>query len=58
MQKEIETRFLEIDKPALIAQLNKLGATDHGEILLKEIIFYDKDHTWPGEGRLAPAPAR
>ena len=44
--REIEVRFLEIDKAALIARLKELGAHDHGEELLEEIIFYDKDLKW------------
>lgn len=52
MQTEIETRFLEIDKPALIQKLHDLRARDHGEILLKEIIFYDPELRWIEEGKL------
>ena len=44
--KEIEVRFLEIDKESLIKKLLELGARDLGEDLLKEIIMYDKDLTW------------
>lgn len=39
--KEIEARFLEINKEDLLAKLKVLGAKDLGETLLKEIIFYD-----------------
>ncbi|MES2315127.1 MAG: class IV adenylate cyclase [Patescibacteria group bacterium] len=49
--REIEVRFLEIDKQLLIKKLSDLGAQDHGEDLLEEIIFYDKDHKWPDEGK-------
>lgn len=49
--KEIEVRFLEINKLLLIEKLNKLGAQDHGEDLIEEIIFYDKEHKWKNEGR-------
>jgi adenylate cyclase class 2 len=47
--KEIEVRFLEIDKPALINKLLRAGAKDLGEDLLAEIIFYDKEFTWRDE---------
>ncbi len=43
---EIEVRFLEIDKDALIQKLKELGAKDFGEDLLSETIFYDKDGQW------------
>jgi adenylate cyclase class 2 len=49
--KEIEVRFLEIDKQALIDRLKGLGAEDHGEELLEEIIFYDKDLAWLASGK-------
>ncbi len=44
--KEIECRFLEIDKEALVKRLCELGAEDLGEDFLEEIIFYDKELTW------------
>lgn len=37
--KEIEVRFLEIDKAELIKKIVDLGGTDHGETMLEEIIF-------------------
>jgi adenylate cyclase class 2 len=43
---EIEVRFLEINKQELIAKLKQLGAADHGEELLEEIIFYDPKFDW------------
>lgn len=46
MHREIEVRFLEIDRDALIQKLKRLGAVDQGEDFLKEIIFYDKGLTW------------
>ncbi len=52
MNKEIETRFLEIDKADLIRRLRELEAEDRGEILLKETIFYDPGRTWAETGRL------
>ncbi|MDO8593782.1 MAG: CYTH domain-containing protein [bacterium] len=51
MEKETEVRFLDIDKDALIARLKELGAEDAGEIMLEEVIIYDKDLTWLGEKR-------
>lgn len=44
--REIEAKFLEIDKDALIAKLRELGAQDLGEDLLREIIFYDQEGKW------------
>ena len=41
--KEIEVRFLEVDKPSLVSKLLKLGAHDEGEIMLEETIIYDPD---------------
>lgn len=46
MQKEIETRFLEIDKDELVKKLVSLGALDEGEEKLEEMIFYDEAMTW------------
>jgi adenylate cyclase class 2 len=51
MNTEIEARFLEIDQATLVEQLIALGATDKGEVLLSEIIFYDATGTWQKEGR-------
>ncbi|MEI6238521.1 MAG: class IV adenylate cyclase [bacterium] len=53
MKKEIETRFLEIDKDELICRLRKMGAEDRGETTLNEIIFYDKKLKWLNENKLA-----
>jgi adenylate cyclase class 2 len=44
--REIEVRFLEIDKDALLAKLRELGAEDLGEDLLDEKIIYDDGLTW------------
>jgi adenylate cyclase class 2 len=49
--KEIEVRFLEIDKAALIAKLHNLGAHDEGEEMLEEIIFDNAERTWQAEGK-------
>lgn len=43
---EIECRFLEINKDALIKKLRELDASDRGEDMFHEFIFYDKDLTW------------
>lgn len=48
---EIECRFLEIDKGALIAKLLSIGATDFGEKMLEETIIYDKEGKWRDENR-------
>jgi adenylate cyclase class 2 len=44
--KEIEVRFLEIDKAALVQKLHDLGAEDRGEEVLEEIVFYNADKSW------------
>ncbi|MEI7777767.1 MAG: class IV adenylate cyclase [bacterium] len=49
--KEVEVRFLEIDKEALIKKLRDLGAKDLGEDLLQEVIIYDKEFTWRDGGK-------
>lgn len=49
--KEIECRFLEIDKEALIKKLRDLGAEDKGELMQEETIFYNEDHSWAHVGR-------
>lgn len=52
MHKEIETRFLDINKEGLIKKLISLSAVDNGENKLEEIIFYDKDLNWLNENKL------
>ena len=49
MQEEIETRFLDIDKDALIKKLTSLGAQDKGEEKLEEVIFHAADGSWIGK---------
>ncbi len=49
--REIEAKFLEIDKAALIQKLKELGAEDLGENILHEKIFYDAEGKWAGEGK-------
>ena len=49
MQKEIETRFLDIDKDQLIKKLVSLGAADNSEEKLEEIIFHAADGSWLGK---------
>lgn len=43
---EHEVRFLEIDSENIKAKLTSIGAHDEGEVLLKEVILYDKELTW------------
>lgn len=49
--QEIEVRFLEIDKDALVARLHVADAEDRGEDMLEEVICYDKEHTWRAGGK-------
>ena len=49
MQKEIETRFLDINKEELVKKLASLGAEDKGEEKLEEIIFHAADGSWIGK---------
>ncbi|HLC44859.1 MAG: hypothetical protein A2722_03590 [Candidatus Doudnabacteria bacterium RIFCSPHIGHO2_01_FULL_50_11] len=49
--REIEVKFLEIDKEAMRARLRALGAADRGEELISEIIFYDPDRRWITENK-------
>ncbi len=46
INKEIEVKFLEINQPAIVAELYKMGALDKGEKLLRETIFYDAEGKW------------
>lgn len=50
-EQEIECRFLEIDKDALIKKLISLGAENHGEVMLEETIIYDPEYKWRTEQR-------
>lgn len=52
MNKEIETRFLDINKEELVKKLKLFGATDKGEVKLDEIIFYDRELKWLDEKKL------
>lgn len=49
--REIEAKFLEIDKERLITKLKSLKAEDLGEDFLREMIFYDAAGKWVGEGK-------
>ena len=49
MQKEIETRFLDINKDELIEKLIALGALNEGEEKLEEVIFHAADMSWVGK---------
>jgi len=51
MQKEIETRFLDIQKDELVKKLVALGALDQGEEKLDEIIFHAADMSWVGKNK-------
>jgi adenylate cyclase class 2 len=44
--REIEVKFLEIDKSALIDKLKSLNAEDLGEELITEQIFHDAKGEW------------
>jgi adenylate cyclase class 2 len=52
MNLEIECRFLEIDKDALIKKLRELGARDFGEAMLEETIMYNAEGTWKDDNRI------
>lgn len=49
--KEIEVRFLEINKDDLVNRLKELDAEDLGEDLLEEVIFYDRELKWKDSGK-------
>lgn len=49
--EEIECRFLEIDKEALVRRLVELGASDGGEKMIEEMIIYDSELKWKGGDR-------
>lgn len=49
--REIEVRFLNIDKEKLVNILKSLSAVDKGESVLSEIIFYDQNLEWLKENR-------
>jgi adenylate cyclase class 2 len=50
--EEIEVRFLDIDKQALVAQLRaRTDVEDLGEHMLKEAIFYDSALVWQKQGK-------
>jgi adenylate cyclase, class 2 len=44
--REIEVKFLEVDKPKLIEKLGSLGASDLGEETITEQIFHDAKGDW------------
>lgn len=48
--REIEVRFLEVDEVALKEKLVALDAEDKGEMFVEEVICYNKELTWRGEG--------
>ena len=49
--KEIEVRFLEINKDSIVQKLHTLGAHDCGETMLEEVIIYDSKLEWLDEHR-------
>ena len=49
--KEIEVRFLNINKDEIILKLQNLGAKDKGSDFFKEIIFYDNAGTFKNQHR-------
>jgi len=51
MEKEIETRFLDINKDEFIRKLISLGAIDQGEEKLEEMIFHMADGSWFGKNK-------
>jgi adenylate cyclase class 2 len=51
LNREIECRFLEINKQILIQTLLDLGAIDKGESMVNEMIIYDRDSTWRNENK-------
>ncbi len=51
--REIEVKFLEIDKSALIEKLSSLGAKDQGEELITEQIFHDAEGDWYAQRKFA-----
>ncbi|MEK7590035.1 MAG: class IV adenylate cyclase [Patescibacteria group bacterium] len=51
MKKEIETRFLNINKDEFVKKLISFGAIDKGEEKLEESIFYDQEMSWKGKGK-------
>ncbi len=50
--REIEARFLEIDRVDITEKLRRLGAKDLGQDLLEEIIFYDPQKKWLAEKKM------
>ncbi len=48
---EVEIRFLDIDKEALIEKLRVLGAEDKGEQMLRQTIFYNLAENWRENNR-------
>ncbi len=51
MEKEIEVKFLEINKADLVKKLHALGAKDKGEFLLDQTIIYDPQLKWKQENK-------
>lgn len=51
--REIEVKFLEVDKPKFVDCLRKLHARDLGEELIKEQIFHDAGGEWYAQRKFA-----
>lgn len=49
--REIEANFIHIDAEELKRKLTELGAQDHGEVLLRERIFYPQQNPRRGTGK-------
>ncbi len=50
--REIEVRFLEIDKEKITETLRRIGAKDQGEKFIEEYIFYDQEGKWINENKI------
>lgn len=44
--REVEVRFLDVNKDELITKIKSLGGEDFGELMLEETIFYDFRDEW------------
>lgn len=49
---ELEVRFINLDIPSIKQKLKELGAKNHGEDFLREVMIYDKDFTWREERKV------
>lgn len=51
LHRELEVKFLDINKEEIKSKLKNLGAIDLGEDLIEEVIIYDQDLKWKDEGK-------